>query len=110
MTDVSSATKAQVDTFLTDLDEAAQKPRETARALPPYMYISPEFLELEQSLIFDRAWTAVCRQADLAEVGAYTTLQIGAEPIFVVRDEQMQIKAFSNVCRHRLGPLLSVEV
>ena len=43
----------------------------------------------------------------LPRPGSYVTTRAGSQPILVVRDEQHQLRAFRNVCRHRGSRLLS---
>ena len=45
--------------------------------------------------------------AQLPEPGGYLTAQAGVEPVLVVRDDDGELRAFRNVCRHRGSRLLS---
>ena len=51
--------------------------------------------------IFFSDWIYVCHTSQLSEVGDTLTFDIDRESIVVCRDEQMQLRAFANVCRHR---------
>jgi phenylpropionate dioxygenase-like ring-hydroxylating dioxygenase large terminal subunit len=77
-----------------------------ARAMPKSVYTSPEFLALEQRHIFGRAWLCAGRAEALPEPGDYMTMKIAGEPVIVLRDREGQIRAMSNVCRHRMSTLL----
>jgi choline monooxygenase len=95
-----------VQTLIDQLRSNCERPFSDARAMPPGVYTSPEFLALEESDIFAREWQCVGRASALKEPGDYLTAQIGAQPIVVLRDEHMQLKAMSNVCLHRMSVLL----
>lgn len=45
----------------------------------------------------------------MPEPGDYTTVEIGHDSILIVRDDDMQIRAFHNVCRHRGARLCNNE-
>ncbi|VVD88901.1 (2Fe-2S)-binding protein [Pandoraea iniqua] len=88
------------------LRTGGERPFDDARAMPPGVYTSPGFLAREQRDIFAHEWQCVGRASALAEPGDYLSAQIGDQPVVVVRDEQMQLKAMSNVCLHRMSVLL----
>jgi phenylpropionate dioxygenase-like ring-hydroxylating dioxygenase large terminal subunit len=81
-------------------------PFERARAMPKSVYTSPEFLALEERHIFARDWLCAGRADALAEPGDYLTMTIAGEPVIVLRDRDGQLRAMSNVCRHRMSTLL----
>ena len=41
----------------------------------------------------------------IADPGAFFTVDVAGEPVVVVRDNAGVLRAFSNVCRHRAGPI-----
>ncbi|WP_087724387.1 aromatic ring-hydroxylating oxygenase subunit alpha [Pandoraea sp. PE-S2T-3] len=88
------------------LRTGGERPFDDALAMPPGVYTSPDFLAREQRDIFAHEWQCVGRASALAEPGDYLSAQIGDQPVVVVRDEQMQLKAMSNVCLHRMSVLL----
>ncbi len=96
----------RLDALLAELKANAARPRETARSMPPSAYVSEALADLEAERIFRCEWHCVGRADELAEPGAYLTDQIAAEPIVVLCDGSGSIRAYSNVCRHRLGRLL----
>jgi choline monooxygenase len=75
-------------------------------ALEPRLYLEPEIVELEQRAIFERTWQLAGHVSDLAEPGSYLTTNVGDQPILVVRDQDGELRAFRNVCRHRGSRLL----
>ncbi len=77
-----------------------------ARAMPPEVYTSGPFLELEMENIFRKQWVCVGRASRLQNAGDYLTCDVGGQPVVVLRDNDEQIHAFSNVCLHRMSQLL----
>lgn len=86
--------------------EAARLPFEQARAMPPSVYTSPDFLALEQAHIFSKEWICVGRSSALRNKGDYLTHQVAGRSVIVLRDREEKIRAFTNVCRHRMSTLL----
>lgn len=84
----------------------AEGPFEEARAAPPGIYRSPQFLELEQRHIFAKEWICAGRAETLAKAGDYLTMEIAGQPVLVVKGRDGTIRAFSNVCLHRMSVLL----
>lgn len=81
-------------------------PFERARAMPPSVYTTDEFLALETDRIFAREWYCVGRASALAEPGDYLTAELAGQPIMVLRDGEGALRAQSNVCLHRMSTLL----
>ena len=77
-----------------------------AVAMPKSVYTSAEFADLERQHVFARDWLCAGRADALAEPGDYLTMEISGEPILVLRDRDGQLRAMSNVCRHRMSTLL----
>src|SRR5690349_21598814 len=89
---------------------------ECAHTLASRFYTDPSILEIEKSKIFRRTWQLVgtlsqdCGEANgrkrtIAEPETYFTADLAGEPIVIVRDKGGTLRAFSNVCRHRAGPI-----
>ena len=53
------------------------------------------------------SWQVVCHVSDIANAGDWQTLAFLSESILVIRGEDMNVRAFTNVCRHRGSRLLS---
>ena len=64
-------------------------------------------LELER--IFARGWNFMCHESQLKEPGDYLVSYIGEDQVIVVRDEDGQINAMLNTCRHRGNALCRAE-
>ena len=81
--------------------EAAMTPAEEARALPFAAYHDEGLFALEMDRVFRRDWVAICAEAALADPGDYLAIDIAGEPLALVRGADGQLRALSNVCRHR---------
>ena len=70
--------------------------------------INPEFYELERKAVFKRAWLNVGRVEQLPRKGSYFTkeLKVANTSIIVVRNNDGEVKAFHNICRHRGNKLV----
>ena len=75
--------------------------RRKGYSLDAPFYSSPEIFDLDISAIFSQHWIYVAVEPDIAEPGDYITVDVGKNSVIIVRDDDMNIKAFHNVCRHR---------
>jgi len=89
-----------------ELLAAASRPLENARAMPPSVYTSTDFLQRELEAIFSKEWVCVGRASSLPNVGDYMTYDLAGQPVVVIRDREQQIRAFSNVCLHRMSTIV----
>ena len=69
--------------------------------LPREYYQAEAIYQEELEKIFYKRWLLVCREEEIPEPGHFLTVPVGDESILLVRDEQGQIHAHFNVCRHR---------
>jgi choline monooxygenase len=60
----------------------------------------------EQDEVFAKSWTFVCHASEVARPGTYATGTVAGEQVVVLRDHAGQLRALSNVCRHRASMLL----
>jgi choline monooxygenase len=68
----------------------------------PFAWYSDEAqLRRERALIFARSWQYGGRAEVVDAAGSYLATEAGGIPILVVRDQQGELRAFLNVCRHR---------
>jgi choline monooxygenase len=98
-----------------DVDEQI----ESAHTLASKFYTDPSILEAEKARIFRRTWQLVgtlnspcgerCEQnagkRTIADPETFFTVDVVGEPVVIIRDKQGTLRAFSNVCRHRAGPI-----
>jgi choline monooxygenase len=86
-----------------------QERLERASTLPSEWYVDRAILEREKAKVFARTWNLVGRMDQVAAPGDYFTATVADEPIIVARGADEKLRAFSNVCRHRAGPVASGE-
>ena len=89
--------KAGVTTFEEKLARAS--------TLPSRYYFDPAVLEEENRHVFAKAWQLAGRADQVREAGQYFTTTMADEPVLVVRGNDGELRALSNVCRHRAGPI-----
>ncbi len=70
-------------------------------SLPAWTYNDPDFFAAEQQRVFAPSWQIVCHVSDVAGKGDWHSLDYLGESVIVVRGEDGQNRAFTNVCRHR---------
>jgi choline monooxygenase len=91
---------------------------ESAQTLASRFYTDATVLELEKAKVFLRTWQIVgtldhdCGEVNgakrtIADPESFFAAETAGEPIVVTRDKQGILRAFSNVCRHRAGPIAS---
>src|SRR5271154_6006661 len=80
--------------------------RRKGHTLEAPFYTDPAIFEADLDIIFGRHWIYVGVEPDVAEPGDCMTVDIGRNAIVVARDDDMHIRAFHNVCRHRGARLL----
>ncbi len=89
---------------------------ECAQTLASKFYTDPAILDIEKARIFRRTWQLVgtlsqdCGEVNglkrtISDPETFFTAEVVGEPVVVVRDKQRTLRAFSNVCRHRAGPI-----
>ena len=96
----------KINKDLIDLKLLASKSVAEATAMPKNLYTSEEILSLEEDLIFSKEWMCAGTVNEIPNKGDYLTYSIGKQPIVIIRNNKDEIKAFSNVCLHRLMPLV----
>ena len=97
---------AETRAIVRKLRACAGRPLAQASAMPREVYVSRAFFELEQARIFAHAWHCAGRAESVAAPGDFLTCRIGDQPVIVIRQEDGTLRAFSNVCRHRMMRLL----
>ncbi|WP_134680914.1 aromatic ring-hydroxylating oxygenase subunit alpha [Paracoccus ravus] len=75
--------------------------RERNHALTRELYCDPTVFQADLEQIWYREWLFALPACELPRPGSYSTLQIGAYPVIVLRGADGRVRAFHNVCRHR---------
>ena len=76
--------------------------------IPTRWYTDRDIARAEESGIFRRTWQLVGFTSEVSNPGDYIVSQIARIPIIVTRDDNNQLHAMINVCRHRGSQLIDV--
>jgi phenylpropionate dioxygenase-like ring-hydroxylating dioxygenase large terminal subunit len=69
------------------------------------VYTDPAIFELEMDRLFNRVWTYVGHESQVKRPGDYWIVQIGRQPMIMIRHDDGSIRVLHNRCPH-LGALL----
>ncbi|MGO2391451.1 MULTISPECIES: aromatic ring-hydroxylating oxygenase subunit alpha [unclassified Halomonas] len=75
--------------------------RASAFSLPQPFYNDARLFALDMQEVFEKEWLFAGMTCEIPAKGNFMTLEIGDNPIVIVRGGEGQIHAFHNVCRHR---------
>jgi phenylpropionate dioxygenase-like ring-hydroxylating dioxygenase large terminal subunit len=92
--------------ILRGLGHVAHATLEEAFTVPPAIYSDEEIARLEQERIFKRDWVSPGLAADIPNVGDYITWSVADQPIYVIRCKDGAVRAYANVCLHRMMTLV----
>ena len=92
--------------LLNKLAKAAAVDFEHASSMPPEIYYSTEFLDLEIEEIFRKEWICIGRTAEIPSAGDYLTFELLDQSVLAIRQKDASIRVFANVCAHRCAKLL----
>ena len=70
-------------------------------SLPGWVYHDPDFFKAEMAAVIRPSWQVVCHVNDIAQAGDWHGLDYLGESIIVIRGDDLKVRAFFNVCRHR---------
>jgi Rieske 2Fe-2S family protein len=80
--------------------------RKRGYSLEAPFYRDPDLFDLDMDGIFGRHWIHVGVAAEVPSPGNYMTVEFGRYALIILRDQDEQIRAFHNVCRHRGSRIL----
>jgi choline monooxygenase len=86
-------------------DDLTLHPVERAETIPSLWYTNPEMQALENEAIFHREWQLAGHLSQIPDEGDSIYITIGRNPVILVRESEIRVRAFYNVCKHRGGPL-----
>jgi phenylpropionate dioxygenase-like ring-hydroxylating dioxygenase large terminal subunit len=69
--------------------------------IPASNYTSPEVYAREVEKVWMKTWQWACRDDDIPKVGDTYVYELLDQAVIVVRQENGDVRAFKNVCRHR---------
>ena len=87
--------------------KAVDKPIETANGLPNECYTSKDYLSHEKDKIFCDKWTVIGVGSSVPKPGDARPYNLLGIPLIILRDKDMKIRVFHNVCSHRGFKLLN---
>jgi len=88
---------------------AVRKPLLEAETLPPWCYTSAAFYAREVERIWKKVWNFLGSAEHIPHAGDYCTLTFAGVPLIILRDQEGQLRAYVNSCRHRGSALLQGE-
>ena len=71
------------------------------KSLPGWLYFDTEFFEAEKRAFLRSAPQVVCHESEISEPGEWRSLEYLGDSVIVIRGDDGEVRAFSNVCRHR---------
>lgn len=86
---------------------AVRQAAASASTLPPACFADPALFRWEQESLFRHTWVGVGRADRWRSSGDYSAMDLGRAPIVVLRDNEGDLRAFANTCRHRGARLLA---
>lgn len=72
---------------------------------PATNYHDPAIHARERALLFPHHWQLAGRRDQLPAPNTYYAIEVAGEPVVLTRDGSGKVRALSNVCRHRAGPV-----
>lgn len=75
--------------------------RETGSTMPGALYGREDVYDTDVKVFFHKHWILVGVTADVPEPGDVSAVDIGKASVLIVRDDNEDVKAYRNVCRHR---------
>ncbi len=72
-----------------------------AKTLIPDAYTSEAFYETEMEKVFAQSWVMVGCTSDFKKAGDTIVATVAGQSVVVVRNQEGELNAFYNVCRHR---------
>lgn len=73
--------------------------------MPVEAYVDRDLFERERERCLGRAWRLLGRSADVALPGVWRAADVGGARLLVVRGDDLVLRAFHDLCRHRAAPL-----
>jgi choline monooxygenase len=80
-----------------------------ASTIPSHFYFGDDVFARENRGVFGRTWQLAGRAGQVRDAGSFFTTTVAGEPLLIVRGADGVLRALSNVCRHRAGPVAAGE-
>lgn len=85
----------------TKFDHYLQGSSDRPHLLRRDIYTDPDIFEAEMKSIWEKTWIYLGHESQLRAPGDFLSTVIGRQPVILLRNKAMQLKAFINACRHR---------
>ncbi|MBB4931262.1 choline monooxygenase [Lipingzhangella halophila] len=85
---------------------SSRVPVDFATTLIPAAYTSQEFFDIERERVFATSWIAVGTTCQVETPGQVILADVAGRSLIVTRNNQGELRAFHNFCRHRATKLL----
>ena len=69
--------------------------------LPRDAYFDPAWYAREQDALFAKAWVWAASEGELKAAGDFIACRVPRHSLFIVRNDDGELAAFHNICRHR---------
>lgn len=79
------------------------------RSLDARYYTDPDIFAAEEAGLFARSWQFAGHISQLERPGDYFTTDVAGESLILLRDRDLEIRCFYNVCQHRAHQLVQGE-
>lgn len=77
--------------------------------VPRTIFCSEEVYRQESGKIFGKCWLLLGHETQVPRAGDFISVRMGETPVILLRDKNMEVKAFINSCRHRGNPVTRVD-
>jgi phenylpropionate dioxygenase-like ring-hydroxylating dioxygenase large terminal subunit len=74
---------------------------EVSDRIPKQRYFDEDFYALEAEHLWPRVWQMACRLEEIPAARDFVEYEILDQSVIVLRDDDLQVRAFQNACRHR---------
>lgn len=98
--DILNLTRPSMDLAREEMAELL-KGRRHDYSLPQPLYNDPYMFRVDMEEIFQKEWLFAGMSSEIPGKGDYFTLDVGQNPVLIVRAADGSINAFFNTCRHR---------
>lgn len=88
------------------LDSFRNQQAAVKHGLPGFVYTSNEFHQVENRTLFPNNWVFAGFAHQISRVGDVQPVSVGGMPIFLIRNDNGEVAAFHNACRHRCLKLI----
>ncbi|TDO99853.1 aromatic ring-hydroxylating oxygenase subunit alpha [Marinomonas balearica] len=75
--------------------------RQPNYSLDAALYNDPHMFRVDMEEVFQKEWLFVGMTSEIPKRGDYFTVEIGQNPVLILRDADGSVNAFHNTCRHR---------